>query len=142
MKMSAHGLKMLEQREGVRLRAYRDTRGIWTVGVGHSAVAGTGSSVHPGETITEAQALAILAGDIAPREAFMSHLLKRVPTQNQFDAMQSLMFNIGNGAFHHSRVLSLFNAGEFHAAADAFLDFEHPSVLAGRRRAERAQFLS
>ena len=51
MQMSQKGLKALEQREGKKLKAYRDTKGIWTIGIGHSALAGTGPAVHPGVTI-------------------------------------------------------------------------------------------
>jgi lysozyme len=142
MKMSAVGREKLMLREGERLVAYRDVRGVWTIGVGHSAEAGTPPPVHKGMVITHAQADAILANDLAPREAFMCRLLKRAPTQNQFDAMQSLMFNIGDGAFEHSRVLALFNAGDIAAAGQAFMDFRHPEVLLGRRRLERAQFLA
>ena len=37
MKTSAAGRALIERREGRRLSAYRDTRGIWTIGVGHAA---------------------------------------------------------------------------------------------------------
>jgi lysozyme len=142
MKMSPHGRAVLSQREGRRLVAYRDTRGVWTIGVGHSSEAGTPPPVRPGMTITAAQCDAILRGDLAPREAVLSGWLKRPATQSQFDAMLSLMFNIGAGAFKGSAVLHLFNEGRLAEAADAFLHFDHPAELAGRRKAERAQFMS
>ena len=141
MKTSLAGRQKIMQREGCVLHAYKDSVGVWTIGVGHSAQAGTPPHVHKGMVITQAQALDILAGDLAPRETFLSKLLRHTPTQAQFDAMMSLMFNIGNGAFEHSRVLSHFNGEDIHGAAAAVMDFVHPAVLVGRRRSEMQQFL-
>ena len=93
-------------------------------------------------TITQAQATAILESDLGPREDFMNRLLTRAATQNQFDAMMSLMFNIGDGGFKGSSVLKLFNAGDIKGAAAAFMHWSHPAALANRRRDEAHQFLS
>lgn len=142
MKTSLHGAIKIKQREGCLLHAYRDIRGIWTVGVGHSSEAGTPPTVYPGMRITMAQALGILQGDLAPREVVMNELLKRPATQNQFDAMMSLMFNIGDTGFKDSDVLRLFNEGDMQAAANAFSHWSHPADLAQRRAEERQQFLT
>ena len=142
MKTSPAGIAAIKQREGCRLKAYRDSTGVWTIGVGHSSEAGTPPPVHSGMVITDAQALSILAGDLAPREKFLNGLLRHAPTQNQFDAMMSLMFNVGNGAFEHSQVLKHFNGEDIHGAAAAFMHYVQPPELARRRHDEMHQFLS
>jgi len=140
--MSAPGERKLIAREGERLRAYQDQRGIWTDGIGHSSLAGDGAKVGPGTVITQAQAEAQLLQDLRPREKLLNSWLKRQATQNQFDAMDSLMFNVGDGAFKGSAVLHLFNLGDIHGAAAAFMHFDHPISLTGRREDEMKQFLS
>ena len=142
LKMSPQGRQKLIEREGSRLKAYQDTRGIWTIGVGHSAEAGTPPFTHRGLVITEEQVDEILTRDLVPREEYLNKLLKKTPTQNQFDAMLSLMFNIGGGAFKGSAVLHYFNEGRTLSAAEAFLHFDHPASLTRRREDEKKQFLS
>ena len=142
MNPSPSCFELIQKFEGLRLTAYQDSVGVWTIGVGHSSLAGTPPLVHAGLTITQAQATAILESDLGPREDFMNRLLTRAATQNQFDAMMSLMFNIGDGGFKGSSVLKLFNAGDIKGAAAAFMHWSHPAALANRRRDEAHQFLS
>ena len=139
-RMSQAGLLVLMQREGCRLRAYRDSVGVWTIGVGHTGRT-AGPAVYAGMTITKAQALAILAADLAPIEAGIAARLKRPVSQACFDALVSFVFNIGLSGFEGSAVLRLINAGDMTRAADAFMHWCKPPELAGRRRAERLQFL-
>lgn len=141
MKVSALGRAAIMQREGCRLSAYLDTRGIWTIGVGHTGME-TPPKPYDGMKISRDQADAFLAGDIAPIEATINRVLKRAPTQNQFDAMASLAFNIGKNGFAGSSVVRAFNLGEITAAANSFLFWDKPEELIGRRREERAQFLT
>ncbi|EDJ3683435.1 lysozyme, partial [Salmonella enterica] len=65
--------------------------------------------------------------------------------QNQYDALCSLIFNIGANAFTGSSVRRYLNAGNYTAAADAFLKRSragsNPTILAPRRGRERAMFL-
>jgi lysozyme len=133
---SPRGLELLRQREGVRLKAYQDTKGIWTIGVGH-----TGPEVHPGMVITQAQCDAYLAKDIKwAEECVRRHV--RVPLQqHQFDALVSFIFNIGGGAFATSTLLKLLNEKQYAAAAEQFLRWVKQPELKGRRIGERAQFL-
>ena len=140
MQMSANGLKALMQREGVRLKAYQDQRGIWTIGVGHTSMAGP-PSVFRGLTLTEAEVEAIFAHDVAKYATGVAEAINKPATQSQFDAMTSLCYNIGVGGFTGSTVVHKFNLGEVQGAADAFLMWEKPSSLVSRRVAERKQFL-
>jgi lysozyme len=132
--------------KGLRLTAYRDVAGIWTIGYGHTAAAGNPKPV-AGMAITEAQADAILSGDLHSFEIGVLAAIKRPMEQGQFDAMVSLAFNIGIGAFRSSSVVRWFNRGDPIAAANAFRLWDRAggkvqSGLARRREAERSQFLS
>ena len=140
MKTSTAGRALIERREGRRLTAYRDTRGIWTIGVGH-AVTGLPPRPYAGMTITEAECDALLAADLAPVEAVINRRVTVPVTQNEFDALVSLGFNIGIGGLGRSLVLRRLNVGDVRGAADAFMDWAKPPSLAGRRQDEMAQFL-
>lgn len=141
MKTSDAGRKAITQREGNKLKAYQDTKGIWTIGVGHTAAAGSPAPKH-GMVITAAQSDAILARDLADVEAAVNGAVKVPLSQNQFDALVSLAFNIGNGAFRKSTLVKRLNAGDVQGAADAFLMWNKPPEIMGRRRGERKQFLT
>lgn len=109
MKTSANGLSFLEQNEGVVLHVYRDVSGIPTCDVGHVVLPQDGLTV--GDVITQQQCDAFLAHDVAKCEAAINGRVRVPPTQNQFDALVSLTFNIGVGGFLSSTVLRDFNAG-------------------------------
>ena len=136
MKTSPQGITALKNREGYRLNSYQDTRGIWTIGVGH-----TGPEVGPGITWSNAQVDAALASDLAWAENEVNRCVLVPLTQNQFDALVSFTFNIGKTGFDHSSALRDFNAGVIRAANDLLM-WENPPVLKGRRESERAQFLT
>ena len=140
MKTSAAGRAAIAQREGNKLKAYRDTKGIWTIGVGHTAAAGA-PAPKAGMTITAAQSDEILARDLADVEAAVNSAVKVKVTQNQFDAMVSLAFNIGNGSFKKSTVVKRLNAGDVAGAGAAFMLWNKPPEIIGRRKTEQAQFL-
>ena len=36
MNISANGIKLIQQFEGLRLKAYQDAVGVWTIGYGHT----------------------------------------------------------------------------------------------------------
>jgi lysozyme len=146
MKTGARGSRLIRQFEGLRCDAYRDSVGIWTIGYGHTAEAGPPKPA-PGMRITRAEAEAILALDLVKYEVAVDGALTQVPSQNQFDAMVSLCFNIGPGNFTRSSVVRAFNAGDQKAAAQAFLAWTKAGgrVLAGlarRREAEKRLFMS
>lgn len=139
MKTSPAGRKAIMQREGVRLHAYRDSRGIWTCGVGHAAGA---PKVWPWTSWTLAQADAVLATDLESFEVAVTIAVKRPLTQNEFDACMSLAFNIGAGGFRGSSVVKQINSGNTQEAANDFLLWDSPAELLGRRESERKQFLT
>ncbi len=140
MKTSTSGRAAIEEREGRRLTAYRDTKGVLTIGVGHTGRMSP-PAVTAGMTISEAECDAMLGADLAPVEAVINSAVKVPLTQNEFDAMVSLGFNVGVTGLKGSSVIRRLNIGDVAGAADAFLMWDRPPLLLARRKAERAQFL-
>src|SRR4051812_23340554 len=119
MKMSLRGRQRLTDREGKVLRWYRDTEGNWTCGVGHLADARI--PYRKGQTFTNEEVDNILIYDLGKiYEPRLNKALNRIPTQNQFDALLSVMFNVGVG-FSVSTAIKRFNAGDIEGAAKAIL---------------------
>lgn len=141
-RINAAGLTLIKSFEGLRLSAYRCPAGVWTIGYGH-----TGPDVRPGMRITEAEAEALLRGDLDRFESGVLAGIDAAPTtDNQFAAMVSLAFNIGLGAFNKSTVLRQHTAGNTQRAAAAFLLWVKGGGktlpgLVRRRTAERALYL-
>lgn len=93
MKTSSKGLNLIKQFEGLKLTAYKDPVGIWSIGYGHT------KGVKEGDTITEEQAEAFLKEDVAAAEyAVYTYDSVYHWNQNEFDALTSFTYNIGAGA--------------------------------------------
>lgn len=114
MKASQTGINLIKAFEGLRLKAYDDGVGVWTIGYGH-----TGPDVQPGMVITEEEAEALLRQDLDRFERAVSNALAVETKQAQFDAFVSLAFNIGSYAFQTSTALKRHNAGDLAGAAEA-----------------------
>lgn len=144
MRTSADGRAFIGRHEGLRLTAYRDAAGVWTIGYGHTAAAGPPSPA-AGMTITAGEADAILGRDLSRFEAAVTRLVTVPLSQGEFDALVSFAFNVGEGALGRSTLLKKLNAGDRAGAAAEFGRWNKAGgrVLAGltRRRAEeRAMF--
>ena len=136
------GIDLIKQFEGLRLAAYQDMVGVWTIGYGH-----TGPDVKPGLVITQQQAEQLLINDLAQFERRVNDLVTVQINQNQFDALVSFSYNLGVGALQKSTLLRLLNAGSYQPAADEFPRWNRAggNVVAGltrRRYAERQLFLT
>lgn len=147
MKVNQATLDLIKRFEGLRLTAYKDSVGVWTIGYGTTSRAGIGVEVTPGMEINEADAEAFLKMALEKFAAQIIPSFTRKPTENQFGAMLSLAYNIGPGAFKKSTCLKRFNAGDIEGAAEALTWFKKAGgkVLRGlvrRRAAERELFLS
>ncbi|WP_232631355.1 lysozyme [Methylobacterium sp. Leaf118] len=143
MDLSAIGRAVLIEREGRRLDAYRDSVGVWTIGVGHTAAAGP-PAPRAGLRITPADCDAIFSRDVARFVRTVAGALPGPPREtlppHAFDALVSLCFNIGPAAFLRSTVLRRLRAGDRSGAAEAILMWNRPAVLIPRRQAEYDQF--
>lgn len=140
MKISPDGLEFIRQAEGCRLTAYQDSVGVWTIGVGHT------KDVQPGQTITQAEADALLEADLEDVYPCIAASVKVQLSQGQFDALCSFIFNLGCGSFKGSTLLNLLNKGDYAGAAAQFGRWTHAGsqVLAGltKRRAGEAEMFS
>ena len=140
-----HLLEDLERDEGRRLFPYRDTRGFWTIGVGHNVSADPAMRADLPELeragITQAAVAALLGADVARVMAALDRQLPWWRTLNDArqDVLVSLAFNLGEGELATWRhTLTDIEAGNFKAAA---VDLEHDEPWAGQVKA-RAQRLA
>lgn len=146
MTPSRKGLALIKRSEGRRLTAYVCPAGHWTIGYGHTSMAGP-PNVTPGMKITAAEADKILLADLAKFSAGMMKKIKVGLTQGQYDALLSLAYNIGLGNFGNSTLLEKLNDGDVRGAAEEFPKWRKGGgkVLPGlvkRRAEEKALFLS
>jgi lysozyme len=111
--ISQAGLDLIKHFEGLRLKAYQDSVGVWTIGVGHT------KDVRRGDIITEAQADAFLKEDVSDAEAAVRKYCP-VTTQGQFDALVSFTFNLGAGSLKDSTLRRKHNEGDYDGAANEF----------------------
>jgi lysozyme len=138
---SSTGLALTRSFEGLRLNAYQDSAGVWTIGYGH-----TGPEVHHGQCISEIEAEALLRSDLASAVQCVRRAVRVDLQQHQFDALVDFCFNVGRGSFLGSSLLRYVNQSEFDSAAVQFGLWVHAGgkVLAGlvRRRAAEAALFS
>jgi len=140
MNITDEGIKLIKNFEGCRLTAYKCPAGVWTIGYGH-----TGSEVHSGQKITQAQADNYLKVDLMIHCNNVSKLVKVPLTQNQFNALVSFEYNVGYGNFKNSTMLKLLNQKKYVEAAAQFDRWVYAgkTKLAGlvkRRTAEKNLF--
>lgn len=145
MRLDAAGLAFLSDQEGVRTSPYNDSAGHATIGIGHLIHLGpvTAADVRRYRGFTRADAIKLLKSDVASREKTVERLVHVPLNQNEFTALVSLLFNIGDGNFASSTALRKLNAGDRRGAFDAFLMWKRggPGLIARRRR-ERALALT
>lgn len=143
MKLSNNGIAFIKRAEGEKLTAYQDSVGVWTIGVGHTGTV-DGKSVARGMTITQNKSTSLLISDLAWVESAINGNVKVPLTQNQYDALCSLVFNIGRNAFTGSTLLRLLNVNNYKGASDQFLQWKRagsdPDLLLPRRKRERELF--
>lgn len=112
MQLSDRGLAFVIANEGLRLKAYRDQAGIWTIGYG--SIIMFGEPVHEGMIITQPQAANQLALDC---QKFTAALRRYTPatinlTQNQIDSLIDFMYNCGAAAYSRSSLRRTILAGQ------------------------------
>lgn len=137
---SARGRSLIEAHESLRLDSYQDSKGVWTIGYGST------EGVHAGMTITQQQADERFAADLHTAETSVNCQVAVPLNQNQFDALVSLVFNIGAEAFEESTLLKLLNQSSYIGAAAQFPRWdmsggEFVQGLLNRRIEERNLFM-
>jgi len=134
------GLDLIKSFETCRLVAFKPTlNDVWTLGWGHTA------GVKEGDTCTQDEADNWLIEDVTGACAEVSNDVTVALTDDEFDALVCLTYNIGRGAFKGSTLLKKLDAGDYQGAAQQFLVWNKQAgkELAGldrRRAAEEALF--
>jgi lysozyme len=142
---SQAGYSLIKTFEGFREKAAPLASDGWVIGYGHTV------SARKGAQISKSDAAALLQWDITRLEAPLCDLIYAPLSQNQFDALVSLVFNIGLANFQASSVLRRLNEGCPVAAAAGFDAWRRAKLsgeviivdaLVRRRAAEKALFLA
>lgn len=131
MKISKRGLdELIKPFEGYHAKqadgsckAYRCPAGVWTCGWGCT------EDVNQHTQWTKDEAEAALAREMAKHEANVERLVKVPLTQGQFDALVSLVYNVGAGNIGSSSLLKHLNAGDYARAASHFADWKYSRVV-------------
>lgn len=144
MHISPRGIDLICAFEGLRLKAYDDGIGVWTIGFG-TTVYPNRIKVKKGDRCTEAQAKSYMAYDLKQFERAISSAVTVHINQNQFDALVSLAYNIGVNAFNQSTLIKKLNCADDRAAADQFdvwvnAGGKRMQGLVNRRKVEKKLF--
>jgi lysozyme len=143
MQVSPAGVAAIQKREGPPALTPKPDAGNEVIGYGHT--------IQPGENysagINKIQSFSLLQTDLAQTASVINGALMQPVTQNQFDALASLEYDIGAKAFRNSTVVKNINAGNYSGAAQAFALFNKSqgsvnSGLVARRTDEQQQFNS
>lgn len=140
MQLSENGANLIRSFEQLKLVAYKPTPDdVWTIGWGHT------KGVTEGMICTVTQADEWFDEDTAWAVAAVNNNVLVDLNQNQFDALVSICFNIGQGNFDNSTLLRDLDSGNYIEASDQFLvwDKQRGQDLPGldrRREAERQLF--
>ena len=103
MKTSQRGIDLIKEFEGYSERVYMCAGGKYTIGYGHTR------GVEPGDTCTREKAEEYLKLDLDDAEQTIDALINVPLSQNQFDALVSLVYNIGSGNFFDSTIRRVIN---------------------------------
>lgn len=139
MKTSDQGRQLLIGRESLELKAYRDSEGYWTVGVGHLLSLDRNADFSS-LVWTREHAEQVFAEDLAKYEKAVNDSVEVPMEQHQFDALVSFGHNVGVAGVANSWVVRELNAGNLEAAAAAFDNWHKPPSIITRRNGEREQF--
>lgn len=151
MQLSDRGAALIKSFEGLRLSAYQDTAGVWTIGYGSTRYH-DGKAVKPADQLASAAQANALLGNTLGLYVDAVNRKTRVPlTQNQFDALVSFTYNTGVAS--GKTLFAKLNAKDYQGAADQFLEWNKITdahtgkkivcdTLVKRRAKERALFLS
>ena len=137
-------LELTKKWEGLRLQAYQDQAGVWTIGYGHT------SGVKKGDTCTVAQALMWLVKDFNSALDSVKKLVTVPVNDNQLEALGDFVYNLGETKFAGSTLLKLLNQSDYQGASNEFLKWNKIRIngvltpsegLTNRRREEQQLFL-
>ena len=144
MRTSPEGVAFLVSHEGVVPAPYRDSVGVLTYGIGHTAAAGAPdpASLPRGMPADLDAALEdvfeVFRRDLARYEDAVRRAIKVPVAQHEFDAAVSFHFN--TGAIWRATWVESLNAGQRERAAEQITNWRKPAAIIPRREAEQALF--
>ena len=145
-RLDASGLSVIKNFEDLSLVVYKDVAGLDTIGYGHLIKSGENFN-----TITKGYAEQLLLADVQPFENVVNNYVKVPLTQNMFNSLVSLTYNIGINGFKNSTVLKQLNNGDYISAANSISMWNKATIdgkkvfvqgLANRRENEQQIFFS
>lgn len=146
--INQEALDLIVEFEGFVPNWYKDPVGIWTVCYGHTDAAGSPLYKDTkGKKFSISEGRAILAKDLESYEAAVRRQFKGVVlNENQFGALVSFCYNLGEGNLSKSTLRRKILNKDVLGAADEFLKWNKAGGktlpgLVRRRKAERALFL-
>lgn len=139
LSLSMAGAGAIVAHEGLRKVAYVDPVGVVTVCAGHT------STAKLGQVKTDEECKELLKQDVKHAEAAVRRLVSAPITQQQFDALTSFVFNVGETNFAKSTLLKKVNIYDCWGAGKEFMRWtnaggkELPGLVV-RRKSEREQW--
>jgi lysozyme len=148
--LSDKGIAFIKSFEKFSPVVYLDQAGLPSIGYGHKVLTG---EIWPTEGIDEDRATQVFVYDLGDPQRAVRTLVRADIQQQHFDALTSLVFNIGSGSFRGSTVLDQLNRGNFTGAGNAIIMWNKvhdpktnqlvvSAGLDARRKAERDIFLN
>jgi lysozyme len=134
MKVSKRGLAEIAAHEGIVLSKYKDSVGVWTIGIGHTKNAGLPNPATVSDELSLGEVMDIFARDIRKFENRVTSAFTRPLSQAQFDAAVSFDFN--TGGIHKATWVKKYNAGDISGAKKSFMMWRKPPEIIPRRQAE------
>lgn len=143
-----HGRELIAKFEGKQNRAYKDSVGIPTIGIGfirYTLGDKAGQKVQMGDLISDEEIAAEFANQIQRYEKAVRDAVKVELTQSQFNACVSLCYNIGEAAFTRSTLVRELNQRRYQAACREFTKWNKADGrvikgLVNRRAEEQEEF--
>jgi len=112
--INEQGLKLIKHFESLELSAYQDSVGVWTIGWGHT------KGVSADMEIDQAEAEDLLKNDLIIFEKAVEKNVSVELDSNQFSALVSFTFNLGETNFRNSTLLLKLNAEDYDGASEEF----------------------
>lgn len=134
----SYAAKFIAPWEGFRSATYYDSGGIPTIGFGH-----TGKHAYPGNTISYAFALLLLASDLREAARYVNKYVKVPLTWRERIACISFVFNVGPGGLLESTFLKRLNRNDRKGAAEALMWWvkdDRGNTLLGLKRRRQAEY--
>lgn len=123
LSVSTLGIASIQNYEGFRSTAYKDSGGVPTIGYGST------EGVTMASKIDEKGATRRLITELRGKyHQGINNCIKAPLNQSEYDAYISLAYNIGTGAFCRSTLVRLLNEGKYEEACKQILLFNKAKV--------------